>query len=131
VQYHKQSDTSFEAINQMVWEHLEARDWLGNTPRSYATAIAVEAAELLEHYQFSEKAVGDKQALASELADILIYCFQFAMHTDIDMAQAIKDKLAEAAKKYPADQLKGKTIDEQREVWMAMRNNHRAARKGL
>ena len=131
MQYHKQSNTTLEALNRLVWEHLDERDWLGNTPRSYATSIAVEAAELLEHYQFSEQPVGDKAALASELADVLIYCFQYAIHTDIDMAEAVRIKLAQSAEKYPAASQKGKTREQQHAAWLQARTNHRATKKGL
>jgi dCTP diphosphatase len=131
MQYPTQSDTSFEEINQLIWKHLEERDWLGGTPRNYATSILLEASELLEHYQWSDKPVGDKEALASELADILIYCFEFAMHTDIDMAAAIKQKLAKAAEKYPAAAFKGKVGDEKQTAWIAAKEKHNATKKGL
>lgn len=131
MQYKKQSATSFDEVNRMVWQHLDDRDWFGGTPRSYATSIAIEASELLEHYQWSEKPLGDKDALASELADILIYCFQFAIHTDIDMVEAIQKKLSEASKKYPASSFKGKTIEEKRKFWLETKTNHRANKKGL
>ncbi|HTE58398.1 MAG TPA: MazG-like family protein [Verrucomicrobiae bacterium] len=113
----RQSDTSFEEISQLIWKHLEERDWLGNSPRGYATSIAIEAGELLEHYQWSEKAVGDKQALADELADILIYCFQYAQRTDIDMTQAIKQKLKKAAQKYPAENFKNRSKADRHQNW--------------
>lgn len=122
-----QSDTSFEEISQLIWKHLEDRDWLGNSPRSYATSIALEAAELLEHYQWSEEPVGDKQALADELADILIYCFEFAQRTDIDMTEAIKRKLKKAAQKYPAENFKNKSREDRHKNWQAA---HKAFRSG-
>jgi NTP pyrophosphatase (non-canonical NTP hydrolase) len=121
----KQSDASFEEINQLIWKHLEERDWLSNSPRSYATSIVLEAAELLEHYQWSEKAVGNKQALADELADILIYCFEFAQSQDIDMAKAIRQKLQKAAIKYPAENFKNRTEAERHKNWQDARKAYR------
>jgi dCTP diphosphatase len=120
-----QSDASFEEISRLIWKHLEERDWLGNSPRSYATSIAIEAAELLEHYQWSEEAVDNKQALADELADVLIYCFQFAQRTDIDIAEAIKGKLKKAAKKYPAENFKNRTHVDRHNNWIDARTAHR------
>jgi len=131
MKYAQQSDASFDEINQLIWKHLEDRDWLGGSPRSYAASIAVEAAELLEHYQWSEQPIGDKKALAGELADILIYCFQFAIRTDIDMAEAIKTKLAKVAKKYPAASFKDKPQAEKHDAWLQAREDHRKTKQGL
>jgi dCTP diphosphatase len=122
----RQSDTSFEEVNQLIWKHLEERDWIGNSSRSYATSIVLEAAELLEHYQWSEDAVGDRQAVAEELADVLIYAFQFAQANDIDIVEAIKHKLQKAAQKYPAENFKNRSREEQHQNWQAA---HKAYRK--
>ena len=113
----KQSDKSFEAIAQRIRQHLEERDWLNNSARSLAISIALEASELLEHYQWQDEAVGDNQLLANELADILIYAFQFADRNDIDIAKAIEHKLELAAKKYPAADFRGKSYEQQRDNW--------------
>lgn len=126
----KQGSESFEEINQLVWQHLEARDWHQQPERNHATSIAIEAAELLEHYQWSDKPVGDKTARASELADILIYCFEYAQAAGIDMTAAIKAKLAHAAKKYPAEQFKGVKAQEARANWFKAREAHRQNKKG-
>ncbi len=62
------------------------------TPRNIATSVAVEAAELLEHFQFSDEPK-DKAALAGELADVANYLFQLAYLLEIDLEQAILAKL--------------------------------------
>ncbi len=62
------------------------------TPRNIAISLALEAAEVLEHYQWGEKA--DSQALAEELADVMLYLLQLAYLTDIELGQAVMDKLA-------------------------------------
>jgi dCTP diphosphatase len=100
----KQSDDSFESISSLIWQYLAARDWVGNSPRSYAASISIEAAELLEHYQWSEEPVGGIDAVTDELADVMIYCFEFAQRNDIDLANAIKQKMAKAVAKYPLEQ---------------------------
>jgi NTP pyrophosphatase (non-canonical NTP hydrolase) len=62
------------------------------TPRNIAISVAVEAAEILEHFQFSD-APKDSAALAGELADVANYLFQLAYLLDIDLERAILDKL--------------------------------------
>jgi NTP pyrophosphatase (non-canonical NTP hydrolase) len=119
-----QSDTSFETINQLIWDHLEARDWQSNPARGLAISIALEANELLEHYQWREEPVGDQAALAEELADIFIYAFQFAQTCDLDIAQAIRDKLRKAGEKYPASAFKNKSSQERRDAWLEAKLRH-------
>ena len=62
------------------------------TPRNLAISLALEAAEILEHFQFRETPK-DKQELADELADVALYLLQLAFVTDIDLEQAILDKI--------------------------------------
>lgn len=119
-----QSDTSFEAINQLIWQHIEARDWHHNPPRGLATSIALEAAELLEHYQWSDEPVGSPEDLAGELADIMIYAFEFAQATNINIAAAIERKLEKAALKYPAEEFKDKHGAANTEAWMKAKLRH-------
>lgn len=64
------------------------------SPRNLAISLAIEAAEVLEHFQWREQTF-DRQALAGELADISLYLIQLASVTKIDLEQAILDKLAE------------------------------------
>jgi NTP pyrophosphatase (non-canonical NTP hydrolase) len=61
------------------------------TPRNLAASLAIEAAEVLEHYQWAETTVPDE--LAGELADVALYLLQLASVTGIDLEQAILDKL--------------------------------------
>lgn len=118
MQPYPQSSDSFDAINILIWNHLKARDWHQLESRALAISIALEASELLEHYQWSEKPVGSKEARAEELADILIYAFEYAQAEKIDIAQAIRHKLDKTAKKYPAEQFKGKTGEDRHQAWL-------------
>lgn len=124
-QYIAQSSDSFEDINRRILEHLEARDWLGNKSRGLAISLALEANELLEHYQWSEKPVGSKEDIAEELADIFIYAFEFAQENDIDIADAIKKKLVKAGKKYPAEAFKNKSREERTAAWQHAKLNYK------
>ncbi len=62
------------------------------TPRNIAVSLSLEAAEVLEHFQWGDEA--DPDALAEELADVALYLLQLAYLTGIDLEQAIADKLA-------------------------------------
>lgn len=121
----KQSSLSFDDISLTIWKHLEERDWHNGDPRALAISIALEANELLEHYQWSDKPVGDKKALAEELADIFIYAFQFAQQQDIDITEAIQQKLAKAAIKYPAKDFKGKRDTDRHEAWINAKTSYK------
>lgn len=109
--------TTFADMDNRISAYLQARDWLHNPPRSVAISIALEANELLEHYQWSETPVGNKNELGEELADVLIYCFQFAHEQGIDLAQAMELKIKKAENKFPAEAFKGKTGTERNEAW--------------
>ena len=62
------------------------------TPRNLAISLALEAAEILEHFQFRETPK-DQQELADELADVGLYLLQLASVTGIDLEKAILDKI--------------------------------------
>jgi 8-oxo-dGTP diphosphatase len=62
------------------------------TPRNLSISLALEAAEVLEHFQFREEA-NSKEELASELADVTLYLLQLASVTGIDLEQAVLEKL--------------------------------------
>ncbi len=62
------------------------------TPRNLAISLNLEASEVLEHFQWREDA-GDQAELANELADVALYLLQLASISDIDLEQAILDKL--------------------------------------
>ncbi len=61
------------------------------TPRNLAISLSLEAAEVLEHFQWRETA--DAEALSGELADVALYLLQLASLSGIDLEQAIQDKL--------------------------------------
>ena len=62
------------------------------TPKNLSISLALEAAEILEHFQWREDAK-DKDELASELADVTLYLLQLASVTGIDLEQAVLKKL--------------------------------------
>ena len=78
---------------------VEAKGWYRpdsrapQTSRNIATSLVIEAAEVLEHFQWTE-APRHSEELAGELADVALYLLQLAYLTGIDLEQAILDKLA-------------------------------------
>lgn len=99
---------------QAELRHFAAeRDWKPfHTPKNLSTALMVEAAELAEIFQWmtpeeSRAAHEDAEAkvrIGEEVADVLLYLLQVADHSEIDIARAVKSKLALNALKYPAKQ---------------------------
>jgi len=62
------------------------------TPRNLSISLALEAAEILEHFQWRDE-VTDKEELASELADVGLYLLELASITEIDLEEAMLKKL--------------------------------------
>jgi NTP pyrophosphatase (non-canonical NTP hydrolase) len=81
-----------EFVRSKGW--YEADSPKPQTPRNLAASIAIEAAEILEHFQWRESP-SDKTELAGELADVALYLMQLASITEIDLEQAILEKLAQ------------------------------------
>jgi NTP pyrophosphatase (non-canonical NTP hydrolase) len=93
------------------------RDWdQFHSPKNLSMALSVEAAELVEIFQWlteAESAVLDEARRArveAELADILVYLVRIADRLDVDLLQAAARKLGENARKYPADRVRGKAL---------------------
>jgi len=126
-----QHDDTFKEIGKIVWQHLVDRDWDHPTPRSLAISLSLEANELLEHYQWSDDPVGDKEALGEELADVLIYALQLAHVLNVDPADIIRDKLQKSAKKYPVELFKGRSSAEKKKIWLETKIQHRENKKTL
>ena len=62
------------------------------TPRNLAISLTLEAAEILEHFQWNDE-IKDKEELESELADVALYLLQLASISEIDLEKAILEKL--------------------------------------
>jgi dCTP diphosphatase len=96
--------TTIQELKDLIAKFSDERDWgRHHTPKNLAVSICIEAAELLEHFQWEEYQQDDKQKMADELADILMYAFNFANVMDIDVATAYRQKLERAEKKYPTE----------------------------
>lgn len=91
-----------------------ARDWdQFHSPRNLATALAVEAAELLEPFQWLSEEQSralppeTRAAVEEELADVLLYLVRLADKLDVDLAAAARAKIARNGEKYPVEKARG------------------------
>ncbi len=98
-----------QKLKEQVSRFRDERDWLKyDTPKNLAISISVEAAELLEHFQWKtdeqvSEALRDEMKLkevTNELADIIIYCLGFSEVLHIDISEAVERKLNENSEKY-------------------------------
>ena len=95
-----------EDIKKEILRFQKERDWKKfHTPENLAKSISIEAAELLEHFQWQMEY--DENEVAEELADVLIYCIYMADAMDFDIKEIILDKMEKNALKYPVDKSKG------------------------
>ena len=90
------------------------RDWdKFHSPKNLATALSVEAAELLEHFQWLSEAESarlppeKRDLVRDEMADVLIYLVRLADKLDVDLLAAAAKKIEKNAQKYPADKVRG------------------------
>ncbi len=98
------TNTTLQNIKDTIAVYQAERGWDKLDPRDLAISITIEAAELMEHYQWenSDTTSDDhKQGIADELADILTYCIEFALATGIDISSAFHSKLERVKQKYP------------------------------
>jgi dCTP diphosphatase len=104
------ANTTIQDLRTAVHRFNDDRDWHRfHTPKNVAASIAIEAAELLEHFQWtSEPAPEQLPKLVAELADVVIYCLVLADALEIDLSQAVRQKLAHNDVKYPADEYRGR-----------------------
>lgn len=87
-----------ETLTAAMHEFVASKGWYEadskrpQTPRNLAISLVLEASEVLEHYQWRDD-TPDKAELASELADVLLYLMQLASISEIDLGQAVMEKL--------------------------------------
>lgn len=102
---------TFDELQQKALAFRDARDWAQfHNPKDLALSICLEAAELLECFQWSgsDLEVADKkEEMAEELADIFNYCIVMADALGIDLLKATSAKINKNNKKYPVDLAKG------------------------
>ena len=97
-----------DEIMQKLREFVVERNWAQfHSPENLAKSISIEAAELLEAFQWSEVASEDK--VREELADVLTYCILLADKYGFDIEEIVLAKLEETRRKYPVEKSFGKS----------------------
>ena len=114
---HSDATTTVAELRRLVAEFVAGRDWSQfHSPKNVSMALAIEAAELMEHFQWlsvedSRRLADDPKKLAEvgeELADVVGYSFALANELGLDLSKAIRAKMAKNAQKYPADEYRGR-----------------------
>jgi len=100
---------SLNDLRDRLRQFAADRDWEQfHVPKNLAMSVAIEAAEIMEHFQWltpDESAAlpaPQRAAVAREIADVLLYLVRLADVLDIDPVEAALDKMAINARKYPA-----------------------------
>ena len=111
------TETTVGALREAVAAFVDAREWRPfHSPKNLSMSIAIEAAELMEHFQWltTEEAQASAQddaeraAIVDELADIVIYCLSLSNALDLDVSSAVFGKLITNEDRYPADEFRGR-----------------------
>ena len=109
------SATSVHDLRELVREFVDQRDWLQfHSPKNLSMALAIEAGELMEHFQWISMAESRERTpeqlteIGEELADVLCYAFAIANEMNIDVASTMSRKMELNRQKYPVKQFKGR-----------------------
>src|SRR5450830_1981684 len=107
-------DSDLTRLRDVMRQFADERDWNQfHTPKNLAMALAVEAAELLEHFQWltAEQSTAldarRRRAVADEIADVLLYLTRLADVLGIDAVAAARRKMQANARKYPVARARG------------------------
>lgn len=114
---HSDDRTTVAELRALVAEFVSERAWgVFHTPKNLAMSLAIEAAELMEHFQWltpeQSRALADdpesRRAAGEELADVLAYSLALANELGLDVAEALRAKMAKNRLKYPVDEYRGR-----------------------
>lgn len=101
-------------ITEKIRQFRDDRDWMQfHNPKDLATALSIEAAELLEHFlwkspeQCADRITDQREAIEDEVADVAIYLFEFADILGIDLIAAMERKMRKNGEKYPVARARG------------------------
>lgn len=114
---HADESTTIAELRKLVGDFVEERDWAQfHSPKNLSMALAVEAAELMEHFQWLEVADSRQvakhpeklSAAAEEIADVLAYTLAIANSMGVDLSATLHAKMIKNADKYPANEFRGR-----------------------
>jgi len=104
---------SLEELRQQLRRFAQARDWEQfHTPKNLSMALIAEAAELIEHFQWLTAKESEalpparREAVAQEMADVLIYLVRMADRLGVDLIAAAARKMAANEERYPASKVR-------------------------
>ena len=104
----------FARLRDLVRVFVDERDWdQFHTPKNLSAALSVEAAELLEHFQWLQHGRADELGphklvqVRHEMADVLVYLVRLADKLDVDLMAAVAEKMVLNRAKYPAELVRG------------------------
>ena len=107
--------SDIKKLTEKIKQFRDERDWKQfHNHKDMALSLVLEAAEVLEHFQWKspeeieKHAKSSKDEISEELADVAMYLFELADNLDIDLPKAIEAKLAKNAQKYPVEKSRGK-----------------------
>ncbi|MEM9352992.1 MAG: nucleotide pyrophosphohydrolase [Planctomycetota bacterium] len=104
-------------LRDLVRRFVDERDWNQfHAPKNLTMALSIEAAELMEHFQWlgveESRCVGERpevmRDVEEELVDVLSYTLAIANALDIDLASTIHAKMEKNARKYPVEEFRGR-----------------------
>ena len=105
---------SLNDIRVRLAAFAQERDWdQFHTPKNLSAALSVEAAELLEHFQWLQHGRSDELGpdklvqVKHEMADVLVYLVRLADKLDVDLVRAVEEKMVLNRAKYPAELVRG------------------------
>jgi NTP pyrophosphatase (non-canonical NTP hydrolase) len=111
---HRPMQDSLDNLNQRLIAFAQERDWEQfHSPKNLSMALIAEAAELVEHFQWlSEEEsyrldAAKREAVAMEMADILIFLLRCAERLDIDLVESAWKKIDINESRYPAERVRG------------------------
>lgn len=109
-------NTTIQDLKDIIAKIIEERDWSQfHTPSNIAKSIIIEAAELLEKFQWADGQKSkkileqDREEVKDEVADIVAYLLSLCHHYDIDLSEAFIAKMKKNVEKYPIEKCKGKS----------------------
>jgi len=105
-------------LRRAVQTFVDERDWRKfHTPKNLAMSLAIETAELMEHFQWLDvtesvargRDPSCRDQIAEEIADVCCYLLSLVNALELDLSQAVRAKLLKNARKYPAEEFRGKS----------------------
>ncbi len=117
----------------LIREYLTERGWDNLRPADLAKSISIEAAELLEIFQWTNQSLSEikddkekNEVIKKELADVFIYCLDMSVLLGFDTEKIIMDKLNKVKEKYPAKLFKNKNKEAGSEdIYLKIKKEHR------